>query len=178
MRVVHSAEGSSSKHSLKAFTLRCLTAFLLAVSLLLIPSSTTSISRGTHGEDPCKAVGAYSITGTASHYFGTAGGIGEPTVALPLALGGCYVGHVHGYVTVCGDRCRTLPVVDYCQCYWGTKDQRIVDLSEPAWELVAGAPLSQGLVTVTVTFSGNRLEEDDRGGAGAPTTVLPNTAMR
>lgn len=91
---------------------------------------------------------APGMTGIASNYPGTAGWIGQATVALPGDLGGRYTGEVQGYVTVCADRCARLPVVDWCQCYWGTADQRIVDLSHPAWALVSDQPLERGLVEV------------------------------
>jgi len=91
------------------------------------------------------------MTGIASNYAGTAGWMGEATVALPGALGGRYTGEVNGVVTVCADRCAQLPVVDWCECFWGTADERIVDLSHAAWELISDAPRSQGLVEVRLT---------------------------
>ena len=93
---------------------------------------------------------ATEVSGIASNYPGTAGWVGQATVALPGDLGGRYSGEVNGHVTVCVDRCARLPVVDWCQCYWGTDDQRVVDISHAAWALVSDAPLSEGLVEVRV----------------------------
>ncbi|HET6381504.1 MAG TPA: hypothetical protein VFH63_10815 [candidate division Zixibacteria bacterium] len=90
------------------------------------------------------------VEGIASNYPGTAGYIGQATVAMPGALGGAYTGAVNGYATVCADRCARLPIVDWCQCYWGTADQRVADLSHAAWALVTDQPLSRGLVPVRV----------------------------
>jgi uncharacterized iron-regulated membrane protein len=90
------------------------------------------------------------VAGIASNYPGTAGWIGQATVALPGDLGGRYTGAVNGHVTVCADRCVRLPAVDWCDCYRGTDHERIVDLSHAAWPLVTDAPLEHGLVEVRV----------------------------
>ena len=107
-------------------------------------------SQGTATER--SSVAPTMVPGIASTYAGTAGWIGQATVALPGDLGGRYTGQVNGHVTVCADRCARLPVVDWCQCYWGTADQRVVDLSHAAWPLVTDAPLAQGLVEVRVVL--------------------------
>jgi hypothetical protein len=99
------------------------------------------------------AVAEPVVTGIGSNYPGTAGWIGQATVALPGDLGGRYTGEVNGEVTVCADRCATFPVVDWCQCYWGTDDQRVVDLSHAAWAIISDAPLSEGLIEVRLTLS-------------------------
>jgi hypothetical protein len=124
------------------------------------PSPTpapTSSPRATPARTPQptpESATAGTVTGIASNYPGTAGYMGQATVALPGALGGRYTGAINGYVTVCADRCATLPIVDWCQCYWGTADQRIADLSHPAWALISDTPLTRGLITVTLHLGG------------------------
>jgi hypothetical protein len=91
------------------------------------------------------------VTGLATWYCCSVGWRGEPVVALPGALGGHYdAPPAARYVTVCAERCASLPVVDYCSCFWGTADQKVADLSPEAWALISDADLNAGVIGVTV----------------------------
>lgn len=125
------------------------------------PSSTAAPAAPA---TPAPPPSAPVVTGTASNYPGTAGYFGQPVVALPGAMGGRYTGAVQGYVTICADRCARVAVVDWCQCYWGTADQRVADISHAAWPLITDKPLSAGLVQVRVILDDPRLAAIWNGG--------------
>jgi hypothetical protein len=93
------------------------------------------------------------VSGMASSYGESLGWEGQPTVALPIEIGGGIPEAAPDVVLVCGDRCVALPVVDSCPCYVGTTDQRVANLSHAAWRLVTDAPLEEGLVPVEVHLS-------------------------
>jgi hypothetical protein len=91
------------------------------------------------------------VTGQATWYCCSDGWRGEAVVALPGALGGQYdAPPASRHVTVCADRCVSLPVVDYCDCFWGTSNQKVADLSPEAWAAVSHSSTDAGVITVTI----------------------------
>lgn len=118
--------------------------------------AATGAVAGGPAAPPLAAVDGLA-TGMASSYGESIGWEGQPTVALPLELGGGLPDGEPMWVLVCADRCIGLPVVDSCPCYVGTDDQRIANLSHAAWRLVTDAPLEEGVIRVEVhlaPFSG------------------------
>ncbi|MGH2357120.1 MAG: hypothetical protein ACRDGJ_03780 [Candidatus Limnocylindria bacterium] len=96
-----------------------------------------------------------TVTGRATWYCCTLGWRGAAVVALPTALGGAYTPPpASRTATVCADRCVALPVVDACECHWGTTDQKVADLSPEAWAAVTDTAPSRGVIAVTVHLGG------------------------
>lgn len=97
-------------------------------------------------------VSGSTVSGKATWYCCTAGWRGEAVVALPGALGGHYdPPPAARYVTICAERCAKLPVVDYCDCYWGTDAQKVADLSPEAWAAISDVDRNvAGVIQVTV----------------------------
>lgn len=92
-----------------------------------------------------------TVSGKATYYCCTLGYRGQAVIALPGALGGQYdAPPAARYVTVCADRCASLPVVDRCGCYWGTASQKVADLSPEAWAAITDRSRSLGVVSVTI----------------------------
>jgi hypothetical protein len=107
---------------------------------------------------PVAAGGA--ATGIASHY-GPGGGVAMNFCTWTLRhASGCGFARITSADT---GLVVTAPIIDYCQCYTGTSDERIIDLQ---WDVVSalGLDLSRGLYPVTVEVVG-----------GA--TSIPNTSM-
>lgn len=92
-----------------------------------------------------------TVSGKATYYCCTLGYRGQAVVALPAAYGGHYdAPPASRYVTICADRCASIPVVDRCGCYWGTPSQKVADLSPEAWAAITDRSRSMGVVQVTI----------------------------
>jgi hypothetical protein len=85
------------------------------------------------------------LEGTASWYR-TPGLTAAAGPELRQAIGKDWRGSV---VSVCAGRCVTVTLTDWCQCYRGERRERVIDLSDSAFERLA--PLAVGLVRVRVS---------------------------
>jgi len=115
------------------------------------PASPAAPAATAPSAPPPPPVSGNTVTGLATWYCCSAGWTGQAVVALPGAMGGHYdPPPAARSVTVCADRCATLPVADYCDCLWGTADQKVADLSPEAWAAISDASTSAGVIRVTV----------------------------
>ena len=116
------------------------------------PRPTLALSRG-YGPEPTSSPTAvllpvgptpsptpHSVSGTASYYDDGAG--------LYAAVPSFTWGDKPYKVLVCRNpgTCVTVTVRDHCQCFVGTKNERVIDLSPAAFAKLA--PLSRGLLAV------------------------------
>jgi rare lipoprotein A (peptidoglycan hydrolase) len=87
------------------------------------------------------------VEGVAS-WYAAHGAIAAAGPVLRHALGAHWRGSV---VRVCaGDRCVTVTVSDWCQCYRGEDRERMIDLSDDTFARLA--PLSRGVLDVVVRW--------------------------
>lgn len=102
-------------------------------------------SAGTARPDASPRAGSgLSLRGSASWYR-VPGLTAAAGPELRQALGKGWRG---ARVTVCADRCVTVRLVDWCQCYRGERRERLVDLSDGAFSRLA--PLPVGIVRVRI----------------------------
>jgi hypothetical protein len=115
------------------------------------PSTGPARAARTRAEFWSQLRDGLTVRGGASWYPGTYGYGGTAHVAMP---GADYLirGTKAPLVRVCvSGRCRTVPVVDSCGCYWGTTDGMIVDLSLPLVHALGLDP-SLGIYKVEITL--------------------------
>lgn len=111
-------------------------AILAALVLSFAAGATPVAARG--GVTAGEVVTSTRVAGIASYY--------DDGPGLYAALPGW--NGVRIRVTVCAARCVLVQVSDFCQCYVGTRDERVIDLSPAAFR-ATGTVQSRGLVPVT-----------------------------
>lgn len=125
----------------------------MQATLYPVSTPTTMLTAAAAAVAPAPSGG--TMTGSATWYCCSRGYRGLAVIALPGALDGSYdAPPAARSVTVCADRCVSLPVVDYCGCHWGTPSQKVADLSPEAWAAITDRARSVGVVTVTVHLGG------------------------
>jgi hypothetical protein len=93
------------------------------------------------------ALAAAPLAGTAS-WFRAPDGRAAAGPALRHVLGPHWRGT---RVRVCAaGRCAVVRLTDWCQCYRGTRAERLIDLDDDVFAHLA--PLTRGLVRVEVTW--------------------------
>jgi hypothetical protein len=104
---------------------------------------TQAPAAGSRTPAPRPSATAATVRGLASWY-----GVDGDVAAAGPALR--HSGHWRGsVVAVCADRCVTVRLVDFCQCYRGQRSERVIDLSPSVFARLA--PLSAGLIRVSVS---------------------------
>jgi hypothetical protein len=88
----------------------------------------------------------YCLTGVSACHYAYSGGL--YAAAGPALRVGNWRGRK---VQVCYNSCVTVTLIDWCQCYKGTKNERIIDLYSDAFKRLA--PLSLGEIRVKVSWT-------------------------
>lgn len=113
------------------------------------PPAVPPIPNETRLSGPEAPPTAKPLAGIAS-WYGASGMIAAAGPVLRRALGPSWRGQ---RVRVCvSGRCIRVVLADWCQCYKGTRRERLLDLSDDAFRRLAA--LSRGLVRVQVEALG------------------------
>ena len=119
-------------------------------ALLVIPADGSRLEQALGGVAPRPSSGTDAaqspapLTGRAS-WYPASGLIAAAGPELRSRLGPDWRGT---RVRVCAGDCVVVRLTDFCQCYRGEKRERLVDLSDDAFDQLA--PLAAGVVRVRV----------------------------
>ena len=105
-----------------------------------VPKGHGSMSSGT---DAARA--SEPLVGRAS-WYPAPGSVAAAGPRLRRALGPNWRGQ---WVRVCAGECVTVKLTDFCQCYRGTSRERLLDLNDDDFSVLA--PLSSGIVRVRIS---------------------------